>query len=158
MEIAIIATLLALGIIFFIVEFFFLPGITIAGIVGVLFIGAAVIFAYANLGSGAGTITLVGGLILLGFAFWRFMKSKTLDKISLKTEIDEKIEPLKGLDIKPGDEGKTVSRLAPMGKVRINNAVVEAKVNDDFIDENEAVVVLKVYNTNVLVEKKEEVN
>jgi len=156
MEIAIIAILLTLGIVFFIVEFFFLPGITIAGIVGVLFIAAAVIFAYVNLGSGAGTITLVGGLMFLGFAFWRFMKSKTLDKISLKTEIDEKIEPLKGLNIKPGDEGKTVSRLAPMGKMRINNAVVEAKINDGFIDQGETVVVLEVYNTNVLVEKKEE--
>ena len=156
MEITIIAILLALGIIFFIVEFFFLPGITIAGIAGVLFIAAAVIFAYVNLGSGAGTLTLVGGLAFLGLAFWRFMKSKTLDKISLKTEIDEKIEPLKGLDIKVGDEGKTVSRLAPMGKIRINNAVVEAKVNDGFIDEGEIVVVLEVYNTNVLVEKKEE--
>ena len=158
MEITIIAILLALGIIFFIVEFFFLPGITIAGIAGVLFIAVAVIFAYVNLGSGAGTLTLVGGLAFLGLAFWRFMKSKTLDKISLKTEIDEKIEPLKGLDIKVGDEGKTVSRLAPMGKMRINNAVVEAKVNDGFIDQGETVVVLEVYNTNVLVEKKEEIN
>ena len=156
MEITIIAILLALGIIFFIVEFFFLPGITIAGIAGVLFIAVAVIFAYVNLGSGAGTLTLVGGLAFLGLAFWRFMKSKTLDKISLKTEIDEKIEPLKGLDIKVGDEGKTVSRLAPMGKIRIHNAVIEAKVNDGFIDEGETVVVLEVYNTNVLVEKKEE--
>ena len=113
-EIAIICTLLAIGIIFFIVEIFFLPGITIAGIVGVLFIGIGIIYAYATLGSGGGTLTLVGGLTLLGLAFWRFMKSDTLDKISLTADIDGKVEPLKGFDIKPGDEGKTVSRLAPM--------------------------------------------
>jgi membrane-bound ClpP family serine protease len=156
MEIIIICVLLALGILFLIIEIFFLPGITIAGIVGGLFIGAAIIYAYATLGSAAGTLTLVGGLTLLALAVWRFMKSKTLDRMALKVDITEKVEPLKGLDIKVGDEGKTVSRLAPMGKIRIHNAVVEAKTNDGFIDENETVVVLEVFNTNVLVEKKEE--
>jgi membrane-bound ClpP family serine protease len=156
--IIIICVLLALGIIFLIIEIFFLPGITIAGIVGALFIAAAVIFAYTNVGNTAGTLTLVGGLTFLALAVWRFMKSKTLDRMALKVDITEKVEPLKGIDIKVGDEGKTVSRLAPMGKIRIHDAIVEAKTVDGFIDQNETVVVLEVYNNNVLVEKKEEEN
>jgi len=57
------------------------------------------------------------------------------------------------LNIKIGDIGKTSSRLAPMGKVRINGAVIEAKTNDEFIDQGVEVVVLEVFNTNVLVER-----
>ena len=154
--IIIICVLLALGILFLIIEIFFLPGITISGIAGGLFIAIAIAYAYANVGNTAGTITLVGGLGMLAFSVWRFMKSKTLDRMALKVDITEKVEPLKGIDIKEGDEGKTVSRLAPMGKIRIHDAIVEAKTNAGFIDENETVVVLEVYNTNVLVEKKEE--
>ena len=55
--------------------------------------------------------------------------------------------------IKPGDKGITISRLAPMGKVKINGHTMEAKTADDFIDQNEEIVVLEVFKTNVLVEK-----
>ena len=153
MDITIICVLLAIGIVFFLIELFLLPGFSIAGIVGGLFIGGAIYYAYAFVGAMAGTITLIGGLIFFALAVWWFMQSKTLDKMSLKTEIDGKIEPLKGLDIQQGDKGRSMSRLAPMGKVKINGAVVEAKTTGDFIDEDEEIVVLDVYNTNVLVEK-----
>ena len=72
--------------------------------------------------------------------------------MALKTGIDGKVDPLKGLSIKVGDTGKTTSRLAPMGKVKINGAVIEAKTNDEFIDQGVEVVVLEVFNTNILVE------
>lgn len=153
MDIAIVCILLIVGIVFFLIELFLLPGISIAGIVGALFVGGAVYYAYAFVGTLVGTITLVGGLVLFAIAVWWFMRSKALDKMSLKTDIDGKVEPLKGLDIKVGDKGVTMSRLAPMGKVKINNAVVEAKTNDDFVDPNEKIIVLEVYNTNVLVER-----
>jgi len=153
MNITIICVLLVIGIVFFLIELFLLPGISISGIVGALFVGAAVYYAYVFVGFLVGTITLVGGLVLFAVAIWWFMRSKVLDKMSLKTDIVGKIEPLKGLDIKPGDKGKTMSRLAPMGKVKINNATVEAKTNDDFIDPDEDIIVLEVYNTNVLVER-----
>ncbi|NDV47352.1 hypothetical protein D0T49_09875 [Paludibacter sp. 221] len=155
MDIVIVCTLLVIGIVFFLVELFLLPGISIAGIVGLLFTGASIYYAYAFVGATAGTITLVGGIILFSLAVWWFMRSKALDKMTLKTDIDGKVDPLQGLDIQVGDKGKTMSRLAPMGKVRINGAVVEAKTNDDFIDPNEEVIVLEVYKTNVLVERAE---
>jgi len=156
MDIAIVCVLLFLGIVFFLIELFLLPGISIAGIVGGVFIGGAIYYAYAFVGPMAGTITLIGGLVFFALAVWWFMHSKALDKMMLKTDIDGKIEPLKGLDIQAGDIGKTLSRLAPMGKIRINNAVIEAKTTGDFIDEDEEIVVLEVYNTNVLVEKIDE--
>lgn len=156
MDIAVVCVLLVIGIVFFLIELFLLPGISIAGVVGGLFIGGAIYYAYAFVGALAGTLTLIGGLVFFALAVWWFMRSKTLDKMTLKTDIDGKIEPLKGFNIKPGDTGKTMSRLAPMGKVKINNAVVEAKTTGDFLDEDEEIVVLEVYNTNVLVEKTPE--
>lgn len=155
MSLVIVLVLLFIGVVFFLIEIFLLPGISIAGVIGGLFIGASIFCGYYFLGSTVGTLILVGGLIFFGIAIWWFMRSRALDKMALKTDIDSKIEPLKGLDIKVGDTGETMSRLAPMGKIKINGAIVEAKTNDDFIDPDEEIIVLQVFNTNVLVERIE---
>lgn len=153
MEITIVVVLLLIGIIFFLLELFLIPGISLAGIAGTLFVGGAVYYAYSQIGSTAGHLTLLGGVILLGIAVWIFLQSKTLEKMSLKTEIDGKNDPLKDVDVKIGDVGITSSRLAPMGKVKVNGHIVEAKTNDDFIDEGVEVKILEVMNTNILVER-----
>lgn len=154
MEITIVLILLLLGIIFFIIELFLIPGISLAGIAGTLFVAGSVYYAYSRIGTTAGHLTLIGGIILLGIAVWIFVRSKALDKMALKTEIDGKNDPLKEVLIKVGDMGITHSRLAPMGKVKVNGFIVEAKTNDDFIDPGVEVIVLEVMNTNVLVERK----
>lgn len=154
MEITIVVALLLLGIIFFIVELFLIPGISLAGIAGTLFVVGSVYYAYTRIGATAGHLTLLGGIIMLGIAIWIFIRSKALDKMSLKTEIDGKNDPLKEVQIKVGDVGVTSSRLAPMGKVKVNGHIVEAKTNDDFIDPGVEIVVLEVMNTNILVERK----
>lgn len=154
MEITIVIVLLLLGIIFFIVELFLIPGISLAGIAGTLFVAGSVYYAYSRIGATAGHLTLIGGIILLGIAVWIFVRSKALDKMALKTEIDGKNDPLKEVLIKVGDMGITHSRLAPMGKVKVNGFIVEAKTNDDFIDPGVEVIVLEVMNTNILVERK----
>ena len=153
MDISIVLILLAIGVVFFLVELFFIPGISIAGIAGFLFVSGAVFYAYAYIGPTAGHLTLVGSLVFIGISIWLFLRSKMLDKMSLKTDIDGKVEPLKGSDVNVGDTGITVSRLAPMGKIKINGHVIEAKTSDDFIDQDEKVVVREVFTTNVLVER-----
>lgn len=155
MEIIIVVILLLVGIVFFLLELFLIPGISLAGIAGTLFLGGAVYVAYTEIGSSAGHLTLLGGLILLGVAVWIFFRSKTLERMSLTTEIDGKNDPMKDMVINIGDFGITSSRLAPMGKVKINDHIVEAKTNDDFIDEKVEIVVLEVMKTNILVGRKE---
>ena len=154
MEITIVVVLLLVGIIFFLLELFLIPGISIAGIAGTLFVGGAVYYAYDKIGNTAGHLTLLGGIVLLGIAVWIFLRSKALEKMSLKAGIDGKNDPLKDVSVEVGDTGITSSRLAPMGKVKVNGHIVEAKTNDDFIDEGVEVTVLEVMNTNILVERK----
>ncbi len=153
MEIAIVIGLLVLGMIFFIIEAFLIPGFSVAGIVGGILTVIAVWYAYQYLGPTAGHITLVSSILLIGFSIYGFAKSKTLDRMSLKTNVDSKVDSISQEHIKPGDKGITISRLAPMGKVKINGHTMEAKTADDFIDQNEEIVVLEVFKTNVLVEK-----
>lgn len=153
MEITIVIVLLIVGIIFFLLELFLIPGISIAGIAGTIFMGGAIYYAYTRISAAAGHITLFASLVLLAIAIVVFIRSKTLEKLSLKADISGKNDPLEKIEINIGDIGITSSRLAPMGKVKINGSVVEAKTNDDFIDQGIKVKVLKVMNTNILVER-----
>ena len=153
MDITIVVILLLLGIVFFLLELFLIPGISLAGIAGAVFMGGAIYYAYSQIGSAAGHLTVVGSIILLAITIWVFVRSKALEKMSLKAEIKGKNDPLENMVIHVGDLGITQSRLAPMGKVKVNGHIVEAKTNDDFIDPGVDIRVLEVYNTNILVER-----
>lgn len=154
MEIAVVCILLLVAIVLLLVEMFLIPGLSIAGIGGLLFLGSAVYYAYAFIGPEAGHLTLVAAFVMMTIGIIIFIRSKALEKMSLKTEIDSKNEPLKDVDLKVGDVGITSSRLAPMGKIKVNGHVIEAKALDDFIDQDEEVVIIKVQSTNVLVERR----
>ena len=52
---------------------------------------------------------------------------------------------------KVGDHGKTITRLAPIGKAMINDKIVEAKSITGFINENTEIEIVKIQNTNVVV-------
>jgi membrane-bound ClpP family serine protease len=153
MEIAIVIVLLLVAVSLLLVEMFLIPGLSIAGIGGLLFLGGAVYYAYSSIGPEAGHLTLLGSFVMMTIAIIIFIRSKALERMSLKTEIDGKNDPMQGMELQVGDVGITSSRLAPMGKIRVNGHVVEARAIDDFIDQDVSVVIIKVQSTNVLVER-----
>lgn len=157
MEIGIVLLLLVIGVVLLLIEFFLIPGISIAGVGGVLFLGGGIVYAYTAIGPEAGHLTVFGAIVIIALALWIFLKTRTLEKMSLKTEIESKNDPLAGVEVKEGDAGIAVSRLAPMGKVKVGGHVMEARSLNGFIDEGTEVVVREVLLTNVLVETKENV-
>ena len=155
-DLIIVALVILLGIIFLLLEIFLLPGMTVSGIAGFIFLVGGITYAYMYMGPVAGNLSLaISGLLLTG-SFIYFIKSKSLRRISLTTNIDSKVDTSDLLKINIGDEGVTQSRLNPIGKVLINNLIVEAKsINGEMIDEDTEVVVNKVEWSNILVSSKE---
>ena len=56
-------------------------------------------------------------------------------------------------NVKIGDRGVAITRLAPMGKVEINGKTFEAKSVSELIDEHSHVEVTGYENFNVIVKK-----
>lgn len=148
--------LVIIGIFFMIVEVFLIPGISVAGIGSTICLISGIVLAYIKLGPVAGTWTLGLSMLALGVVLYWFFRSKTLDKMALKTEIGSKTEPFHGLDVQPGDKGKTISRLAPIGKILINGKTIEGRSENEMIDQNTMVEVIEVGTYNVLVRKLQE--
>ena len=155
-DLIIVSLVILLGIIFLLAEIFLLPGLTISGIAGFIFLIGGIYYAYMYMGIMAGNLTLVISAFLLLGSFLYLIKSKSLRRISLKTNIDSKVDTSDLDKIKVGDEGITQSRLNPIGKVFINNLTVEGKsIDGEMIDEDTVVIVNKVEWSNILVSKKE---
>lgn len=153
----IVAALVVLGIILLLIEFFLLPGISIAGIGGAIFMIGGIIYSYIYLGSTAGNITLALSLILLALAFVWLLKSKSLRKIALTTDITETVDNSDLKSLNPGDRGIAISRLNPIGNVMINDVTVEGKSFDgELIDEDTEIEVVRVETYNVLVKKTDD--
>jgi membrane-bound ClpP family serine protease len=154
MDIIILTVLCVTGILLILAEIFLIPGFTVAGIAGAAFSFAGIYFAFQNLGTTAGIITLIAMAAAVGISFAFLVKSRALDAISLKTNIDSTVAE-ETLPIEAGDAGVTLSRLNPMGKVRVNGITVEAKTIDGFIDENTEVEVVKVFKNQLTVKHKQ---
>ena len=151
LDIIIIIIFMAVAIILFLLEIFLLPGVTIAGIGGALCAIGGIIYAY-SVGTVTGHITLVSSLALFFGVFFRLLRANSFQRVALKTNVDSTLTSTRDLGLQPGDKGITISRLAPIGKARFDNTTVEAKAQEDFIDERTPVVIVRVEGYNVIVE------
>ena len=153
MDILIIVSLIIAGLILFIIEVFLLPGISIAGIISAICLLYANYYAFDTMGTLPGCITLaISAIGVIAITVW-FMRSKTVDKLSLKKTIDYKPEPLKGLNLKAGDEGVALTRLALIGNAEFDGNIIEVRSTGDFIEEKSRIRVERILDGVVLVEK-----
>ena len=152
MTIFAIILLILLGLVLLLIEFAVIPGVTIAGIGGFLMLGASVYIAFSEYGTGAGFITLTFVLIAAPALIYYFFKSKSGKKMILDSQINGKMEYIDSEKIAVGDTGKSIGRLAPTGKARVNGEVVEAQSTGAFIDHNTEIKVIKILTNKIIVE------
>ena len=157
MSLLAIILFIILGLLLLLIEFAVIPGITIAGIGGFLLLIGSVYIAFRSYGNVAGFITLSIVLIAAPLMIYYFFKSRSGKKMILESQINGKVETLNQENIKVGDIGKSIGRLAPGGKVKINGEVVEAQSTGSFIDQHTEVKIIKVLSNKIIVEplKKE---
>jgi membrane-bound ClpP family serine protease len=156
-EILIVVALILLGILFMLAEIFLLPGISIAGIAGAIFLIGGIVYSYLFIGSIAGNITLAATAIAMGASFFLLLKSKSLRKISLETNIESKVDNSDLGKISVGDTGIALSRLNPTGKVMVNDLTVEGKsFNGEFIDDDDEIEVVRIDTYQIQVVRKKD--
>ena len=136
-----IISLIIIGLLLLFAEILLIPGVGIAGILGLVSLGGSCFYAFNQMGGTVGAIvTAVNVALVVGLSIY-VLRAKTWKRLSLDTNIDFKAVADTGLAV--GDRGVTVSRLAPMGSVRFDTELVEVKALEGFVDpEVEVEVVL----------------
>ncbi len=121
----IIILLIALLLIF--LEIFVLPGINVAGILGLLLMIAGIYLGYRQIGAPTAHYILATTLILGTLIMFFGLRSSTWRKVALDTAIDSKVAGDVSENVKVGDRGTALTRLGPIGTVLINGKTFEAK-------------------------------
>lgn len=147
-----IVVLLLAALIMLMIELFLIPGTSIAAIISAGFCIYGIYYAFINLGTLAGVITLsvsiFGGIV----AVWRFMRSKTLEKVALNNDVPAIIDRSAAERVKIGDKGTAVTRLALIGNADINGDIIEVKSADGFINPKTPIVVTRISDSVIMVE------
>lgn len=148
-----VAILIIIGLILLVIEFFLIPGISVAGIGGFFLIVFGIFTAYRH-GTTEGNLTLIFTAVASIVTLALSLRAKTWRRVTLNDSINSKASDEYEKIIKPGDEGVTISRLAPMGKAIINNNVVEVTSVGELIDQKTTIEVLKVEANKIIVKPK----
>lgn len=149
----IIITIILIGIIGLVLEFLVIPG-GIVGIVSGLIIAGGIGLSYYHFGVTAGNITLIATVVAILVGIVLLLRSRTWKKLMLNTQIDSKVNEIDSAKIAVGQEGVSVSRLAPGGKALFNGEIVEVCSARDFIDENCPIVIVKIEGNKITVKIK----
>lgn len=155
MNIILISTLFVLCVFFMALEIFIIPGTSLAGIVSAACLIGANVLVFDSYGLSAGIIVLAASLIVCLVAGIWMLRSKALDRISLKRTIDSTAATEEQLSVKVGDRGIALTRLALIGNADFDGKIVQVQSADGFLDEKTPVVITRVIDGQVWVKRTE---
>ena len=152
MNFLIIIFLIILGIVLLLIEVTILPGITVAGVGSFLVLVYSVYLAFTAYGSLVGFLTLAFVLIVSPLLVYYFFKGKAGKSMVLNTVLTGVANEINPEKVKVGDVGVTIGRLAPMGKIKVNDEVVEVRSTGTFVNPGEKVRIIHIEKSLVTVE------
>ena len=142
--------MILVGIVLMIAEILLIPGVGVAGILGLLSMGGSCWYAFYEFGNlTGGIVTGVTAVVLVAFAIV-VLRAKTWKRMTLNTKIESKVNQI-SIELRVRDKGKTVTRLAPMGSVRFGDEIVEVKALEGMIDPNVEVEICMIEDEKIYV-------
>jgi membrane-bound ClpP family serine protease len=146
-----IIVLILVGLVLIFAEILLIPGIGIAGVLGLLSMGGSCFYAFNQLGTNAGVIvTIVNAALIVALTIW-VLRAKTWKRFTLNTNIDSKAIDLFKDKLSAGDRGITLSRLSPMGSAKIMDEVYEVKALEGMIDSGVEIEVVLIEDNRIYV-------
>ena len=153
-----IISLILVGLILIFAEVLIIPGVGVAGILGLLSMAGSCFYAFHEMGDTSGYIvTGVNAVLLLALVIY-VLRAKTWKKMTLETNIDAKAVSEDSSVVSVGDTGKSITRLAPMGSVRFGDMVVEVKTIEGMVDPGCDVEVVMIEDKKIYVSPVREIN
>lgn len=146
-----IITLILVGLVLIFAEILLIPGVGVAGVLGLLSMGGSCFYAFYEFGNTVGAIvTAIVAVLIVALTVW-VLRAKTWKRMSLETNIDSKAVLSESSTIAVGDRGKTLTRLAPMGSARFGDYVIEVKSLEGMLDPGIDVEVVLIEDNRITV-------
>ncbi|MFZ1863277.1 MAG: NfeD family protein [Polyangiales bacterium] len=150
MTVIIIVTVLALGLILLFTEVAIVPGFGVAGVLGVMALGAGAVAAWTELGPFWGGITAgVSVVAAVGMLFW-LPRSRAARRVVLDHSQANAVSQTDKSAL-VGRRGITVTPLRPTGRVRFGRDEVDVVTEGEYVAANQEVEVTVVQGPLVVV-------
>lgn len=146
----VIVTALVLGLILLFVEVAIVPGFGVAGVLGVLALGAGAVAAWTELGPLWGGLTGASSLVAAVIMLVWLPRSRAGRKMVLEHSQADAVSQQDRSDL-IGRHGITVTPLRPIGRVRFGRDEVDVITEGEYIDSNQEVEVMTVEGARVVV-------
>ncbi|MEX2564940.1 MAG: NfeD family protein [Cyclobacteriaceae bacterium] len=149
----VLLSLLFFGALLVMLEIIFVPGTTVVGLLGLIFSGLGVFYAFLNFEAGmayfilAVTIMINIGLLVYG------LKSGVWDRFSLKQTITNRTYDDRILGLEKGQKGVAISDCKPYGKIEVGDKIYEAKSLGGFIEAGTPILIDKVEYNKIIIKK-----
>ena len=145
-----VITLIFLGLLLLFAEILIIPGVGVAGILGLLSMAGSCVYAFMVMGQATGIIVTAVNVVLVVLLTVWVLRAKTWKRLALETNIDTKaVEP--EVNVIPGSKGVSVTRLAPMGTARFGDLRLEVTAREGIIGPGVEVEVVEVDGIKVYV-------
>jgi len=151
-EWATVISLILFGLSLIIAEVIFVPGTTIVGVFGFVFLIVGIGFSFLYFGSETGWITVGLSAAVSGLFLYYSFRSSTWDRFSLKSTIESKVNEGELDSLTLGTEGLAVSALRPIGKAALGDKMFEVKTLGEYLDSGSKVRVIKITTNQIIVE------
>lgn len=148
-----IIALVLVGLVLILAEILLIPGVGVAGILGLLSLGGSCYYSFYEFGNLTGGIVTGVNALLLVITLIYVLRAKTWKRMSLETNIDSKAVDDDSSYIAVGDKGQTVTRLAPVGMVRFGERTVEVKALEGILESGTDVEVVMIEDRRIYVNK-----
>ena len=153
MDLVFILLIMIGGIGLLILELLAIPGTTIAGLCGVGLLVYGIYEVFMGYGTFWGVVAILIALVISIVLLAYSLRTKTWKRFSLNKEIDSKVNVIEN-DIRVGDCGVAITRLAPMGMAEINSQRIEVYTSTSYVEPGTALVVEAVEGNKVRVREQ----
>ncbi|MBP3454806.1 MAG: NfeD family protein [Alistipes sp.] len=129
----IIVLLVVLGLVFLFAELLLLPGLSVGAFLSLICYGGALYVAFDRYSAATGAWCIAAIVVLSLIVIVISLRAKTWRRLSL----EQKITSSSGNDVSAvsvGERGRSVSRLAPVGRAEFGGRIYEAKSQTGYID------------------------
>lgn len=147
-----VISLVLFGLLLLIAEIIFVPGTTIVGLVGFVFVVVGVGLGFKYFGSETGWMLVGCTAVASGALFYVAFKANVWGKFALKSSSDSRVNEGAMSDIRPGQEGVALSALRPVGKADIADKTYEVRTNGEYVESGTRIKIVKVISHQIFVE------
>jgi len=147
-----VISLILFGLALIVAEIIFVPGTTVVGVLGFVFLIIGIGLSFHYFGKDMGWITTGGAALASGFVLYYSFKANVWGRFALKSSNQAKLNEGEFDGLTPGQEGVALSALRPVGKAEVAGKTYEVKTLGGYVTSGTKIKIIRILSNQIIVE------